>query len=609
MGFVHGVFLMTPIWLNSVINGQLMARVVECPPWVPKFLYEVNSFSLISHAYAALFALGAPEWPVSILSSGLFTALMFFSTAVAGLLILRNVWIALLLPLALVDLHILPDHYYHIEFPLDSSNYGIIGMHLTLYITSLLAMRKYGWGLFLLGILPAIHASWAIAAWGMAAALCLYQRVNPFKLRELRYFFLGVGVFLADMAIHHFFVRHPLPPLDPAQTQGAWESFMRDYGRQKHHKLISSEPRLLWGFWNFFVAEAVFLAMIGAAWLRRGAQLTPAARNLLKTIMTLMAASFVVRMMLEFALESTPPFLEMLLTGRWLNLDVTLGYALIFGWSMQLAVAERNRLGLAAFALAVLINLASWLYPGGLALMPCHGCEAFGGNKLAYLGFELSVWVMVLALLAALWGVGKPGEAAAPTPRWRARLPEALVAILALTYVGSAAAQLTQIRQVFDRQEYYVKNAFVPAQCDGWQGFIDKHIVHGEGAILAAPAELYDTKISIGIMWANHRCQVTPPLLGELYSVDSILSAQQGNVDLACALDANTPTEGLQEGLKACWEGKSAAQWNAISAKLGITQILAPGAWRLDLPEADRLCSLRLYELPSRGRPEASAPR
>ncbi|WP_085444791.1 hypothetical protein [Magnetofaba australis] len=594
LGLIQG--LLNPQWLNNVIDGQLIAGVTGCPTWLPEYIYEVNSFSLMNQSAAALIHLGLSDWTVNLIFSAGFAALAYASVATAALLLLRAPLLALLIPLVLTDLRLVGDHYYRIDFPLDRSIFGIVGMHGTLMILTLLIAGRTRLALFLVGLFPAVHASWAIALWLMTGVWFLLTKTNPFKRALLIPFISGVALFLVIGAIHLNFIKTEQPQMDPAQVEEAWQRFMRDDGRKNHNRLIGEQANVALESVQFFTSEILLLLLAGTLWRRRSGALLGGGARLLQAVFGLMAVAMAIRLALEFATEWVPRPLDVLLTSRWMNLDALLVHLLLIGWIIRLAVVERLRLALWALGLLTVIDLGSAFYKRRLPLLPCPDCPTFSERALANGSFVAVTTILLALLIAALWRRG--GGVLAERDSWRGRMPEIFVGVMLLVWGGRALYHAVDLRQIVDPLYFSERHRHTPRHCDDWKRFYQERIVDGDGLLMVGPQAFENTHFNNSALYLSRRCIMGPPFGGHPYSLDSLLSSRKLNAQIACAPDPNITGAELVAALPACWANKSEAEWRALRREYGIGALLLNARWRVNLPESDRLCDLRLYELP-----------
>ena len=145
-----------------------------------------------------LLRLGVPEWPLSVLFSGLQGALSFAAVALFTFAVSGRASIALILPLILLRLHgwsaaettylgMLHGHRYPNHYPNDMAIYGMVGMFSILLVFALFAVGRVKPGAFLLGLMPGLHPGLALPCFlGAAAAFCFAgsERAGWWRSRE-----------------------------------------------------------------------------------------------------------------------------------------------------------------------------------------------------------------------------------------------------------------------------------------------------------------------------------------------------------------------------------------------------------------------------------------
>ena len=112
--------------------------------------------------------------------------------------------------------------------------YGVAGLSLAVLIIGLLGSGCYRLGAFMLGVAPAVHASWS--AWlyliaGIAFLLdfrTLAKEVRP----AIKYFVAGFAVTVASLLIQRFVI-YDVPPIDPAISERYLKGFLKEWD---HHR-------------------------------------------------------------------------------------------------------------------------------------------------------------------------------------------------------------------------------------------------------------------------------------------------------------------------------------------------------------------------------------
>jgi hypothetical protein len=351
--------------------------------------YHTSVYSLTIQAAAILLRLGVPEWPISVLFSGLQAALSFAAVALFTFAVSGSAAVGLVLPLLFLRLHewsaaeqtylqILHGHMYPNHYPSDMAIYGIVGIFCMLLIFALLAAGRVKACAFLLGLLPGLHPGLALPGFLGAAAA-----------------FVFAG----------------------GERTVWWHSGWRAGAAGLAVSVVGALIQVVF-FWD---------AGNGAPPERVHAVMAPrATRAAIAGLLTVCAAAFVYTLFFNWHSELVPWQVQSLLIMRWLNLS-SLAFP-ILGLGLLGRLALERRSSAAAAALVVLTGLVATGFTRSLtaASVPLAELE----EPFDHSGFAFPV-VLVLAVIVLL-----PLDRARWIPRHGPRFAAALAA--AMLTVGGA---------------------------------------------------------------------------------------------------------------------------------------------------------------------------
>ena len=216
LGFLVGA-VAGPVPGVTLHSVQAVAGVVHLPLTSATQINETSTYSLVLVQLPAIpLALGVSESTLAVLLSGVQGAVFFGAVVAVCLALSENTLLAALAPFLVIQLRSVPGHQYPV--PVVASHYdaAVLGLFAALLTVGLLALRRAKSGLFLLGVLPAIHLSYGIACLIFTAAgLGAARRTHlaPFRA-AWKYFAGGVAVFAVSFGVQVLAIRHIPPGID-----------------------------------------------------------------------------------------------------------------------------------------------------------------------------------------------------------------------------------------------------------------------------------------------------------------------------------------------------------------------------------------------------------
>lgn len=587
LGFTYGT-LIEPKWLVSTLLGQLMSGSTTCRSDSTLYLLHGATYTLIAQLPALMIKWGLSSWVANLLCSGLYTALAFAAVGVTTLVIARMRLMALLMPLAFLDVRLMPDHFYVVSYPVNESIFGIVAMFWALLTVALLSAGWRTTALFMAGMAPAIHPTWGVATWLLCGIALKVQR-EPLLQRSLGIpLAAGLLVFLSSITVHFLYVHPPALGVDAEQLQQLAQQWVQQHGRTGHNQLIGDAANPWLTGLHFFLPELT-LAML--AWLamrhKDTTLLQGAGRTLLFTMLIFTALLVGVRTLHELFAQQVPVFLDMLLYNRWLNLNTILNLILMVSLMVQLGWQRQNRSARFVLAFLTLLFIISAVYRNHLPLTPCVDCKIFGKSPGGSAAAEVLLALLYLAVLLTLKGV------ALPTDRWSwVAAPKVLLGVVVALFVGGSIYEFRPA-QIFSEEAFHKRRHHVKNSCYDDLGAFKEKVAQGDGMMMIGPGALGRGSLNKMVLYATGKCQAAFPIMGHAYNPNSIWKAQQVGQQFGCAQAQGTPEE-----VQTCWQGRSQAQWQALATPLHYDRLLVDDRWQLDLPVVAEFCRMRLYEIP-----------
>uniref|UniRef100_UPI00187D1B28 hypothetical protein n=1 Tax=Candidatus Magnetaquicoccus inordinatus TaxID=2496818 RepID=UPI00187D1B28 len=596
LGALYGA-LVTPVWLYNVRFGQLLSGLSHCPPDAVHSLLDGATYTLLAQLPALLLHLGFSEWSLNVLFSALFSALAFTATALATLAITPMPRLALLTPLLLLQLRLLPDHFYPITFPIDLSIFGIVAMFYALLTLACAVHGRLRSAAFLLGLAPAIHPTWAIACWSLLA-LYWFGHKPSWRGQPLWLFLLALTLFLLSFAAHLLWNKPPQLLMDPALAQELSSQWLQTLPHGHHQQMLFTSPTPIRDLLYFFLPDLTFLLLATQALRSQSFALPEPGRALLKVLILFTLLVIAWRLFHELLLAYLPAQLHLLLANRWLNLTTLFNPILLLLLLLQAGKQPENRLARFALSFLALLFIASALLRRHLPITPCFDCNLLPKSALGSALLELLLFLFLLISLLSSFKHHLPlgNNRLFPAANWALpHPPQTVVLLIILAFVGKTLLEWSP-QSAFAESYYHQQQRHLPRSCQQqWPSFQSALASDPQGLIIETG--VYNrSKINKTLLYSLRRCLHNFPAGGHGYNPSSLLQARRFNQQLLCA-DDKGGDNGRAESA-ACWQQRSSAEWAAIARQWQSSHLLAETAWNLPLPELAQWCGMSLYLLP-----------
>ncbi|MSP97726.1 MAG: hypothetical protein EXR29_10985 [Betaproteobacteria bacterium] len=606
LGFLYGA-LASPIWIETVEFGQVIAGLVAYPlnnAWY----YEVTSSpTLLTFIPAILLKLGIPEWPLCVAFTGVLASLAFSAVALTSLIFCESALFACLVPLFLLNYGFANIHYYPVVFPISLFCFGQFGCFLALLILSLFCLGKTRVATFLLGLMPALHASWAIAGWIGGAALIWNERRNLDTGAHFRLFLTGFALVLAALWAQNAIF--PPQGADAGTTydravqlsemkavRDVWAQRNEDGNPSSHNLLIKEAPNPGREFLRYFSSELYVLFFAALAWVWFRPYWLGPRQRLFVGVWAISLAAIGIRALDESDRHMTilasiydylPYFTQRLIVSRWLNLDLILIPVLVLSVLGYLAIRKHS-----LFAVLVLLF--------GSYVIPRKSSWSFVPVSVDAGTLRDTIQLVPLLLLACLLVA-------------RNQKLQSL-AIEARLKIERHAPEM--VRRVKGLPPHLVIGllfvaAFVFANRASVGDIVEKKAVLGHdrydaladaarrtsGVLLLAPGlkgvNGFNPQLRTG-----RAVMVPGPIVIKGPNAD-LAKSRQANQQIYCLdpFDAKAPFYFTQR-LKDCFESRDVAGWQMLRMQHQTTSVLAPDSWKLKLPLEISAAGLSLYNIP-----------
>jgi len=345
-----------PEWQVPVESAQVIAGIVRYPAGNPFFIYHLQLWTLLHQVCAALLAMGVSEIRLSTILSGISGMVSFQALALTVYAFGRSTWISTVAAIVIFTTRAAD---YGVRYPIfllgTSHTYGTLGLSLVVLVAALFGCGRYGLGLFLLGLAPAIHPSlgvWLALIAGLALAWDA-RTARTFVLPRWRWFLAGVLVTAASLGLHLWTGRN-LPSIDPPTAARYLSAFTTLWDDHRRPMGLDSPGIALNG-------AALVLGLLWLTVFR--AVVSPASAFVLRFVSVSAAVSFACVAVSHVAPDRLPRLLVVLMPTRVANVDAMMFGALVFGLIGLYRRTVWGRVLLTTFAAGLLINHQGLLSP------------------------------------------------------------------------------------------------------------------------------------------------------------------------------------------------------------------------------------------------------
>jgi len=568
------------VTLHSV---QAVAGVVHLPLTSATQINETSTYSLVLVQLPALpLALGMSESTLAVLLSGVQGAVFFGAVVTVCLALSENTLLAALAPFLVIQLDSVPGHQYPVSVVASHYEDAVLGLFAALLTVGLLAMRRARSGLFLLGVLPAIHVSYGIACLIFTAAgLGAAQRTHLAPLRAAwKYFAGGVAVFAVSFGVQVLAIRHVPAGIDMHRAESVVRDFIQNWDvHRRPAGFFGAHPeRLL----TFFEAD-VFLFLLAAGLLLLARTRLPAdARFLIPGLASAAAVAVVYKLVQEVAPDQMPLWLHGLMITRWLNMDTIVLPLLVLATLSYLGFQRQQPLALGALALCAIV-MAS----GFVDLTPfASSWDGFPVNDRISLEPTGLLFPIATVAALALLIAAERGSPATSNRQTGGRLVTA--GVLAAMLLAAIAGYVVP-RSLSNHARLKTVSGVGTSSDRAFLG----RIGHRPGLLFVAPG--------LDFYLPQFHSRRGPVLdidqLNYMTYVPESGPPSERALREAYNTSVSDPDGGTFAGTRRIWERRSPVRWRALRREFQGTDVLVPRSWRLRLHLVGSSDNLRLYSI------------
>ena len=578
LGALYGAFV-TPLWNEMVECGQLLAGQVEFGSLNSLAYLHAHEVSTQTIAPAILLKLGMGTWLLSLLTSAVVCGLSFGAWALCALALSECPLFAVAVPLVFLGYPYGAAHFYPVVYPIDFFIFGQVGLYCALLTLGFHALGKVRATFLMLGLLPGIHAPWALGVWLGVAGHCLVCRRRP-PARQAGPWFVGGFLLSVGLVVYGKLALKPLivpvpqtapawaaprsPPAAPSgdASEAAAGPTRKGASRgvfQGHNVVIHQQEHPWRVALAFLAATLKLVGGVVTVWIVDRRMLGGRAWDLLLMLGVILAIALVYKLLEELDpafgwLGMLDPRLPKLLVraivNRWLNLATVVAPTLALAMLARLSLARGHR---------------EWMLPV---------LAAFVLKK----GF---FWILALALVGvAVVPRGGRGKDPGGRPE-RSAVGSKVFAALLMAFLVLKAARFG--RQALREARYRGIDRYEP---------IARHLRKGHGAILLAPGvQAYD---GFNVQVRSGRSIFLPGAY-PLFAGEQSGGAPNPYPNVYCFDPAMESFAAFYAQVQECFEAHGAEDWRVIGYGMGVTNVLVPASYRLALPEEERTAEFVVY--------------
>jgi hypothetical protein len=583
LGAIIGAFCV-PTWSAGVESAEVLAGLVRMPFDNPTYLYHTGVYSFwCIQLSAILLKMGLSAKTISILSSGLECATAFAAISACSLIFFRSVLTAILCPLLFTLMLHPTEHGYAIMYLPSIHVFGQMGMYSALLCLSLLSLGYRRLGLFLLGMLPSIHASIALMAWTAALVGFFPERKKLWAERKkvLPPFFLGVVFTAVTLAIQKIIFSQPPIPFDHSAIDDLMRAFTLYWDPHRHP--------MLWR--NFRVDLCIFAYAIYRLNYRKN-EISEGEKFFLTGItgMTVVAAGYCAIYNL-FPQIFMGTLINTLLLKRWLNLNTLLMPLLAVTLLAKLSLEKRSII--ATGALVIVILLIIFGPPTTLNTVDRKVLlEHWQGGHLSSIFIDAFYYKRLYYELGLLIAVALPLMKRL-NKTYSSSFVRPVVGIFLAFTLGIAGWYLAKFK-LSDHSNFVLTPASSLAlEYSKQRSVKDGILIPGPGSeqfiqLFSHQGVLLDLK---GLTQATYK----PSSIVKMEEIlNTIYGTSFRNADDRPRMEDGTDTDGIRD----LWEHRSVEEWKKIRQKYNTTVILADSHWKLQLPLFSSKDEFAIYEIP-----------
>jgi hypothetical protein len=532
-------------WQDPIESAQVIAGLVAYPPDNPFYIMHTKGWSLLNQLSAGVLYLHGSDFTVNFLLAGLAGATSFAGVTLIVQAISRNPLVALATPLFMYSASLLgPSNGYAIAFLGLPATYGILGLSTMLLTIGLLGCGHARAGALLVGLAPAIHVTFgAYSLLVVATTVVLtYRHLRASTQKVVIFFLLGTGITVMSLGGQYYLAPSALPHLDSALMQSYLDAFINNYDYHRHAGRWSSPAVLL----------AIATAILAALAIRR-ANVSGGARLVLYSI----AVSVPIALLIVLTANNVTPWyvLKISIPWRFINYSTVCLIPLCFSLlAADYLPAPRLRAGLLT---TIMGTCFLW--------------------RIAQLPYENGTYFIVLVLLFLIVCL---------------RLPDLPKATCAWFYRGQQFILVSLIIVLTMRQ--VVPDIFPRALS---LQTARKELQHRSTTVIfriasSRPGLLLTAGGMHQIQLVTQRPVVIDgggldmfPYIPETGKTFNNILTKIYGADLFVTPSEDDRNKGsLTFSHMSLWEKRSLEEWQNIQREFGVTDILTPASWHLNLP-------------------------
>ena len=564
-----------PEWQVPVESAQVLAGLVRYPADNPFFIYHLKLWTLLHQVCAVLLAAGVSEIRLSIILSGISGMVSFQALAMTVYAFSHSTWLSTLAAIVIFTSRAAD---YGARYPIfllgTSHTYGTVGLSLLVLVAALVGCGRYGLGLFLLGLAPAVHPSLGVWLALITAVSLAWDRdtLQMSALPRWRWFAAGVLASVASLAVHLWMSRD-IPAVDPAVASRYLSAFTTLWDDHRQPMRLDNPGAALNG---------AALAL-GILWLTVFKKfVSPGSAFVLRFTTVSAAVSFACIAISHVPPEKLPAALVVLMPTRVVNVDAMMFGALVFGLLALYRNTTWARVLLAALAAALLLNH--------------QGLMSARFERTSLLSLEPRIFTLgVMLVAAALLITGAAWDARS----WRDQAYVRTVPRGVRLVADSALAAVVAIALVPGLLSRPASSAVPTVFKDRTNDNLFATASRGTGMLLTAGdlhlmqmrtrrPVLIDGGGLDGLPYALSGAPQTERILRDVYGLEFFHPPGEARGVGMIPPSVNRPI----------WEQYSTDRWREIRRAYNVTQVLTYNDWTLRLPLVAQNASYLLYEIP-----------
>ena len=594
IGFVYGI-IFYPMWVENVEFGRYLFGINNCNIFVSRFTEINSSFTLTSQLTGLLLLIGMNDWVLNLISVGIFSGLSFVSTSLLALLIVRNKLFSIIIPLFLLQMMFLADHYYPIGFPITDTIFGQMGLMTAILIITLVNLRRFNIALFILGIFPSIHISWSIAMYLYFAVFYLLNNKRIDFKKHYRFLYLGLLITFISAIL--FKLTQPdisLYGFSSYELNEAAKDWVNTYGRTRHSTLITQSSFPLLEFFKFFLTELIFFTFAIIIYLSKNKKVNYIENNILfKSIFVFNLIIVISCLFIEKFYSILPWQVEMIHLNKWLNINYIFITVFLISYPIRRSLRGNNIFANISLVLVFSLILSSMILSDGpyqkiIDLLPrlvtYFRIDLFDHPKIIV--YEIVKLIILITTCFSFFFAGKY-----------------IINKNIIIYFLKFSLSIFSVFFFTDHIKKY-EHPFIGKNMSSELTKMNEVLDNSDGMVLfpmTLKGELNPLLISAKF------CMKQIPELGHPYEPATILINKIVNTDIlgheyTNSVESNhllwDSTEFMNSTIKLSFEKKDHEDWFLIQEKYNCSRLIVPRDWDIQLPRFYTSTNFTIYKLP-----------